>query len=123
MKNEVRIIAGKWRGRKISFQSALELRPTPDIVRETLFNWLMRDIVGATCLDLFAGSAALSFEALSRGAKYVLAFEKNPLVLKNIKENQQKLEATDLILSENNEDLLASPKRFLNHIFSHSAEH
>lgn len=122
MMNEVRIIAGKWRGRKISFPSALELRPTPDRVRETLFNWLMRDIVGATCLDLFAGSGALSFEALSRGAKFVLAFEKNPLVLKSIKENQKKLEATNLILSENNEDLLASPKRFINRICSKSAE-
>ncbi len=64
----------------------------------------------------------MSFEALSRGAKLVLAFEKNPLVLKSIKENLKKLEATDLILSENNEDLLASPKRFLNQIFSKSSE-
>ena len=75
MKNEVRLIAGKWRGRKISFPTALELRPTPDRVRETLFNWLMRDIVGATCLDLFAGSGALSFEALSR----VLRLPRGPL--------------------------------------------
>lgn len=122
MNNEVRIIAGKWKGRKISFPTVLELRPTPDRVRETLFNWLMRDIGGATCLDLFAGSAALSFEALSRGAKYVIAFEKNPLVFKSIRENQQKLEASDLILCENNENLLASPQRFINQIFSKSAE-
>lgn len=64
----VRIIAGDWRGRRLEFLDEPDLRPTPDRVRETLFNWLQPVIEGAVCLDLFAGSGALGFEALSRGA-------------------------------------------------------
>ncbi len=75
--NQVRIIAGKWRGRRISFPSVEGLRPTPDRVRETLFNWLSHLIVDAQCLDLFAGSGILSLEALSRGASQVVSVEKN----------------------------------------------
>lgn len=75
--NQVRIIAGKWRGRRISFPNVEGLRPTPDRVRETLFNWLSHVIVDAHCLDLFAGSGILSLEALSRGASQVLSIEKN----------------------------------------------
>ena len=73
----IRIIGGKWRGRKVSFPDGDELRPTPDRVRETLFNWLMQDIAGARCLELFAGSGALSLEALSRGAAHATIIEKN----------------------------------------------
>ena len=58
-KNQLRIIGGKWRGRKLQFPSLPGLRPTPDRVRETLFNWLMHDIIDAHCLDLYAGSGAL----------------------------------------------------------------
>lgn len=68
----LRIIAGQWRGRKIHFPDLPELRPTPDRVRETLFNWLMPYSEGARCLDLFAGSGALGLEALSRGAGEVV---------------------------------------------------
>lgn len=64
----LRIIGGQWRGRKLVFPDAEGLRPTPDRVRETLFNWLAAEIRGAHCLDLFAGSGALGLEALSRGA-------------------------------------------------------
>jgi 16S rRNA (guanine966-N2)-methyltransferase len=67
-RNSVRIIGGGWRGRRIRFPDIPGLRPTPDRVRETLFNWLQHAIVGARCLDLFAGSGALGLEALSRGA-------------------------------------------------------
>ena len=67
----VRIIGGKWRGRSITFPLIDALRPTPNRVRETLFNWLQQTIVGARCLDLFSGSGALGFEALSRGAEFV----------------------------------------------------
>lgn len=67
----VRIIAGKWRGRQLKVPDVKDLRPTPDRVRETLFNWLTPKIAGTRCLDLFAGSGALGFEALSRGALYV----------------------------------------------------
>jgi 16S rRNA (guanine966-N2)-methyltransferase len=74
-RNSVRIIAGAWRGRRVHFPDVPELRPTPDRVRETLFNWLQHSIAGARCLDLFAGSGALGLEALSRGAKDVVFVE------------------------------------------------
>ncbi|MBV9575499.1 MAG: 16S rRNA (guanine(966)-N(2))-methyltransferase RsmD [Gammaproteobacteria bacterium] len=67
----VRIIAGKWRGRRLKVPAIKGLRPTPDRVRETLFNWLQPLLEGAYCLDLFAGSGVLGFEALSRGAAFV----------------------------------------------------
>jgi 16S rRNA (guanine966-N2)-methyltransferase len=74
-RNSVRIIAGDWRGRRVNFPDLPGLRPTPDRVRETLFNWLQHSIVGAKCLDLFAGSGALGLEALSRGAREVVFVE------------------------------------------------
>lgn len=83
-RNEVRIIGGAWRGRKIRFPPAPGLRPTPDRVRETLFNWLAPSISGARCLDLFAGSGALGFEALSRGAAAVVFVEHAPAVAKHL---------------------------------------
>lgn len=86
-RNQIRIISGQWRGRKITFEDLPGLRPTPDRVRETLFNWLGGRIVDAQCLDLFAGSGALSFEALSRGANKVMALDKNVAVINHIKEN------------------------------------
>lgn len=67
-----RIIGGQWRGRKLQFPAVAGLRPTPDRVRETLFNWLAHDITDAYCLDLFSGSGALGLEALSRGAGHCL---------------------------------------------------
>jgi 16S rRNA (guanine966-N2)-methyltransferase len=74
-RSSVRIIGGGWRGRRINFAELPGLRPTPDRVRETLFNWLQHAIVGARCLDLFAGSGALGLEALSRGARAVIFVE------------------------------------------------
>lgn len=68
--NQLRIIGGEWRGRKLHFPDAPNLRPTPDRVRETVFNWLASMIHGARVLDLFAGSGALGLEALSRGAAF-----------------------------------------------------
>jgi 16S rRNA (guanine966-N2)-methyltransferase len=84
--NSVRIIGGEWRGRRIRFPSTAELRPTPDRVRETLFNWLQGVIGGARCLDLFAGSGALGLEALSRGAREVVFVEHAPRVAAALKE-------------------------------------
>ena len=82
----MRIIAGKWRGRKITFSDCDGIvRPTPDRVRETLFNWLSPYIVNAHCLDLYAGSGILSFEALSRYAADVVAVEQNRTIIKNIR--------------------------------------
>jgi 16S rRNA (guanine966-N2)-methyltransferase len=74
---ELRIIGGEWRGRKIRFPAITGLRPTPDRVRETLFNWLAPVITGSRCLDLFAGSGALGLEALSRGAAHVSFIERD----------------------------------------------
>jgi 16S rRNA (guanine966-N2)-methyltransferase len=74
-RNAVRIIGGGWRGRRVRFPDSPGLRPTPDRVRETLFNWLQQSIAGTRCLDLFAGSGALGIEALSRGAREVVFVE------------------------------------------------
>ncbi len=80
-KGQVKIIGGQWRGRKLNFPATPDLRPTPNRLRETLFNWLAPCITEAHCLDLFAGSGALGFEALSRGAKSVTFIEQSlPLV-------------------------------------------
>jgi 16S rRNA (guanine966-N2)-methyltransferase len=73
----LRIIGGEWRSRRISFAAVDGLRPTPDRVRETLFNWLQFDITGARCLDVFAGSGILGIEAVSRGAASALLIESN----------------------------------------------
>ncbi len=73
--NRVRIIGGGWRSRRVFFPPRQDLRPTPDRVRETLFNWLGQDLTGKSCLDLFAGSGVLGFEAASRGARRVVMVE------------------------------------------------
>lgn len=86
-KNTLRIIGGEWRSRKLPFIDAPGLRPTPDRIRETLFNWLQGNIHSANCIDMFAGSGALGFEALSRGAKDVIFIEKNPACVAQLKDN------------------------------------
>jgi 16S rRNA (guanine966-N2)-methyltransferase len=80
--NALRIIGGRWRGRKLHFPDSPELRPTPDRVRETLFNWLGQDLTGRTTLDPFAGSGALSLEALSRGATLAVAVDRDPRLVR-----------------------------------------
>ncbi|MEQ8953170.1 MAG: 16S rRNA (guanine(966)-N(2))-methyltransferase RsmD, partial [Gammaproteobacteria bacterium] len=79
--NSVRIIGGKLRSRRIEFPDAPGLRPTGDRIRETLFNWLQADILGARCLDPFAGSGVLGLEAVSRGASSVILLDRNPRVI------------------------------------------
>ena len=96
MQNKLSIIGGNWRSRKISFEDADGLRPTPARVRETLFNWLQYDILGSRCLDLYAGSGALSFEAASRGAKLVMQVENNPIACRCLKANAITLGAEQL---------------------------
>jgi 16S rRNA (guanine966-N2)-methyltransferase len=76
-RGRVRIIGGLWRGQRIAVPARPELRPTPDRVRETLFNWLGQRLEGLRCLDLFAGSGALGFEAASRGAARVVMVERD----------------------------------------------
>lgn len=93
-RNALRIIAGQWRGRKLNFPSIDGLRPTPDRVRETLFNWLSMDITGARCLDLFAGSGALGLEALSRGATWVDMVDAAPSAISQLQSHMQLLESS-----------------------------
>lgn len=81
----LRIIGGTWRGRKLRFPAQEEIRPTPDRVRETLFNWLGPRVVGARCLDLFAGSGALGLEALSRGATQVTFVERDAVAVRELR--------------------------------------
>jgi 16S rRNA (guanine(966)-N(2))-methyltransferase RsmD len=91
--NKVRINAGEWRSRQLRFPEALGLRPTPDRVRQALFNWLGQELHGMTCLDLFAGSGALGFEALSRGADAVVMVEQNSAVHRALMDNARLLKA------------------------------
>ena len=90
---EVRIIGGAWRSRRIRFEDRPGLRPTPDRVRETLFNWLGQDLTGKDCLDLYAGSGALGFEAASRGARRVVMVERDAQSLGALKANAAVLAA------------------------------
>jgi len=90
--NTLRIIAGKWRGRKVAFPDSEGLRPTSDRVRETLFNWLAPVIGDARCLDLFSGSGALSFEALSRGAEHVTLIDASSKVSRQLQNNLSELQ-------------------------------
>jgi 16S rRNA (guanine(966)-N(2))-methyltransferase RsmD len=96
--NQVRIIGGQWRSRIVRFPSAATLRPTPDRLRETLFNWLGQDLDGRTCLDLFAGSGALGFEAASRGARSVVAIEQDGAVYRALDATRQALSAQQVEL-------------------------
>ncbi|MBI5659712.1 MAG: 16S rRNA (guanine(966)-N(2))-methyltransferase RsmD [Nitrosomonadales bacterium] len=96
--NKVRIIGGTHRSRQIMFPDADGLRPTPDRVRETLFNWLGQDLTGKRCLDLFAGSGALGFEASSRGASEVVMVENNRAAFSALQENSGKLGCANVAL-------------------------
>ena len=91
-RGQLRIIGGIWRGRKLKFPPAETLRPTPDRIRETLFNWLQADVPGSRCLDLFAGSGALGFEAASRGAAETWLVERNAATAKLLADNIRLLE-------------------------------
>lgn len=91
--NEVRIIGGKWKGRKLTFPARADLRPTLGRVRETLFNWLRADVAGSRCLDLFAGSGALGFEALSRGAAHVTFSDSDRRAVRALTDNAGRLDA------------------------------
>ena len=103
----MRIIAGRWRGRRLPLAPNSAARPTPDRVRETLFNWLMPVIDGARCLDLFAGTGALGLEALSRGARSALLVEQEPAAVAALKSNVERLAADGASV------LLADARRYL----------
>ncbi|MGH6626894.1 MAG: 16S rRNA (guanine(966)-N(2))-methyltransferase RsmD [Burkholderiaceae bacterium] len=91
---EVRIIGGQWKRSKLPVASKPGLRPTPDRVRETLFNWLGQDLTGWRCLDAFAGTGALGFEAASRGAAEVLLLEQDAALVAQLKAVQSRLQAS-----------------------------
>lgn len=109
---EVKIIGGKFRSRKLTFPDLSELRPTPNRIRETLFDWLQQDAVGANCLDAFAGSGSLGFEAISRGAARVDFLEKDRSVLYAIKKNAEHLGINNIeCIQQNTLDWLKQNKK------------
>lgn len=91
MNGSIRIIGGKWRGRKLPVLDSEGLRPTTDRIKEMLFNWLMPVIGDSSCLDCFSGSGSLGFEAASRGASHVTLLEKNRIIATQLKKNAQLL--------------------------------
>jgi len=104
----IRIIGGQWRSRRLGCARVPGLRPSPDAVRETLFNWLAHRLHGQSCLDLFAGSGALGFEAASRGAASVVLVESHPRALEWLRANRGALQA------QNRVDIFPGPvERFL----------
>jgi len=111
---KLRIIGGRWRGRRLDVFESEGLRPTPDRVRETLFNWLQPYIAGAHCLDLFAGTGALCLEALSRGAADVVMVEKAPPVAQRLHQHVERLEAVgaEVVLADAVEFLQRTPRAF-----------
>jgi 16S rRNA (guanine966-N2)-methyltransferase len=100
--NRVRIIGGAWRSRLVHFPAVEALRPSPDRVRETLFNWLGQDLTGLACLDLFAGSGVLGFEAASRGASRVVMVEKDRQAVQALRSNAARLgaQAVDVVQTD-----------------------
>jgi 16S rRNA (guanine966-N2)-methyltransferase len=98
VQGQVRIIAGEWRGRRIDVAADTTVRPTPDRVRETLFNWLREAVVGARCLDLYAGTGALGFEALSRGAAEAWFVEQDAVLAETLGATAQRLGVTPRIV-------------------------
>jgi 16S rRNA (guanine966-N2)-methyltransferase len=113
-KNQLRIIGGTHKRRIVKFADAQDLRPTPDRVRETLFNWLGQDLTGKRCLDVFAGSGAHAFEAASRGASKVIAIESARAVAQHIAQNQKLLDFKNLsiINSDAFAFLASTPEKF-----------
>ncbi|MCB2428306.1 16S rRNA (guanine(966)-N(2))-methyltransferase RsmD [Methylophaga pinxianii] len=97
-RQSVRIIGGQWRGRRLAFPVIEGLRPTPDRIRETLFNWLQAYLPGAVCIDLFSGSGALGFEAASRGAEKVDMVELDLQAYKQLQANKTMLAAEQCTL-------------------------
>jgi 16S rRNA (guanine966-N2)-methyltransferase len=117
--SNIRIIGGKWRSRKVSFETKDTLRPTPDRVRETLFNWLSPHVAGADCLDLYAGSGVLGLEALSRGAKSAIAVEADRANAKCIEQNQKILQTDALtVLNKNVLDWLTREYKTFDIVFA-----
>ena len=116
---QLRIIAGEWRSRRLSFPDAPGLRPTPDRVRETLFNWLAAHIEGAKVLDAFTGSGALYLEALSRGAAEAVAVDSNPAAIASLRQNLELLRCPrgQIIQSDVQRYLQGEPRQTFDLVF------
>jgi len=97
---KIRIIGGSWRGRKLDVPNITDLRPTPDRVKETLFNWLQPVIEGSRCLDLYAGTGALGLEAKSRGAASVVFVEHDSRLVKQLRSNVDLFNAEDVQIEQ-----------------------
>ena len=112
--NRLRIIGGRWRGSRIVFPPLAAIRPSPDRVRETLFNWLQQPIAGARCLDLFAGSGALGLEALSRGAAHVTFVDREPQIGRHLSQTLERLGSRDaaVVVEDALRFLLRPPQPF-----------
>ena len=106
---QLRIIAGSWRGRKLSFLDREGLRPTTDRVRETVFNWLQMDLPGSRCLDLFVGSGALGFESASRGAVRVVMVDSDSETVNMLRDN------IELLSASQTEAVCSDALKFLSH--------
>jgi len=109
VQGRIRIIAGEWRGRRIEIPEGTAVRPTPDRVRETVFNWLRDSLVGARCLDLFAGTGVLGFEALSRGAAEAWLVEQDAKLADALHATARTLGATPRIIRRDVLALLREP--------------
>ena len=117
-KGRIRIIGGQYRSRLLRVAARPGLRPTPDRVRETLFNWLGQDMTGAACLDLFAGSGALGFEAASRGAARVVMIESDPEALSELEASRAALGARQVeIIGSGAEAYLESTRERFDVVF------
>ena len=108
MLSKIKIIGGKWKGTNLTFLNELELRPTGNRIRETLFNWLQPNIQGSICLDLFAGSGCLGLEALSRGASKCVMVEKNKRVINHLTKNIEKLSSSTELIHDDALNYLSS---------------
>ena len=118
MAGQLRIIGGRWRGRRLAFPEAGGVRPTPDRVRETLFNWLQTVVPGARCLDLYAGSGALGLEALSRGAGGVVFVERDRKLAAQLRSNLEALDAAGAeVVQRDAESYLNGPPRRFDLVF------
>ena len=115
----VRIVGGRWRGRRLVIPSGTEVRPTPDRVRETLFNWLAPSLPGAQCLDLFAGTGVLGLEALSRGAAGTTFVEHDAVLVRALEDRISALAAEARVFHEDALEFLASrPRRPFDVVFA-----
>jgi 16S rRNA (guanine966-N2)-methyltransferase len=118
MPRRIRIIAGRWRGRFIPVPDSPGLRPTPNRVRETLFNWLAAEIEGVRCLDLFAGTGALGIEALSRGAESVTFVEPSKLLVPPLRAQLENLDASGTVVQTTAERFLAETDEQFDVVFA-----